>query len=76
MGRSLAVMLAVMVPGVGLAHPGHLTDVAGHDHWIAGAAIGTAVVLGLWAGLRARKGKRSEGSDASAAEAKPESEAA
>lgn len=76
MGRSLAVVLAVMGPGVALAHPGHLSDVAGHDHWVAGAAIGTAVVLGLWAGLRARKGKRAEASESSATEPKAESEAA
>lgn len=61
MGRSLAVVLAVMGPGVALAHPGHLSDVAGHDHWVAGAAIGTAVVLGLWAGP-ARPQRQARGS--------------
>ncbi|MCA8884826.1 MAG: hypothetical protein KDA50_13920 [Rhodobacteraceae bacterium] len=43
------------VPGLALAHPGHLTDLAGHDHWVAGAAIGVAVVLGAWTALKGRR---------------------
>ena len=39
-------------PGAALAHPGHVADVAGHDHWVAGAAIGVAIALGLWGALR------------------------
>lgn len=64
MGRKFAIALAVMVPGTVMAHPGHLADVAGHDHWIAGAAIGTAIVLGLWAGLRGRKGQQADTDEA------------
>ena len=40
-----------------MAHPGHLTDLAGHDHWVAGAAIGIAVGLGLWQAAKGRRGK-------------------
>jgi len=37
------------------AHPGHLAEVAGHGHWLGAAAIGAAIAIGLWSGLRARK---------------------
>ncbi len=50
-----------------VAHPGHLADVAGHDHWVAGAAIGAAILIGL---IGALKGKK----DAEKAEAEPELE--
>ena len=34
---------------------------AGHDHWIAGAALGAALLAGILAGLRAdRKAKAKE----------------
>lgn len=33
--------------GAAAADPGHIAAVAGHDHWLAGVAIGIAVVLGL-----------------------------
>jgi len=47
----------ILFPGAALAHVGHLGEYAGHDHWIAGTAIGIAVTLGLWA---AWKGKRDD----------------
>ncbi len=34
------------------AHVGHLGEVAGHDHWVAGIAIGAAVAVGLWGVLK------------------------
>lgn len=37
------------------AHVGHLGDLAGHDHWVAGAAIGAAVLVGIWGALKNRK---------------------
>ncbi|WP_424972011.1 DUF6732 family protein [Dinoroseobacter sp. S76] len=40
------------------AHPGHLSGLAGHDHWVAGAAIGLAIALGIYGAL---KGRKSEG---------------
>lgn len=30
------------------ADPGHLIEVAGHSHWIAGVAIGLAGLAALW----------------------------
>ncbi len=57
--RPLPTLLAfvpALVPMPALAHVGHLGDLAGHDHWIAGAAIGAAVLAGLW-GAWAGKGE-------------------
>lgn len=39
------------------AHPGHLIEAAGHDHWLAGVAIGTAIAIGLWQGLKGKSGE-------------------
>lgn len=33
----------VLLPGAAAAHPGHLGQLAGHSHWVAGAAIGAAI---------------------------------
>ena len=52
------------------AHPGHLADVAGHDHWVAGAAIGLAILTGIYGALKGRK----DTTDAEAVE--PEDEGA
>lgn len=43
-----------------LAHPGHLETLAGHDHWVAGAAIGLAIALGLWGALKGKKDSETE----------------
>ena len=53
--------------GPAQAHPGHLVEAAGHNHWLAGAALGAAVVIGAWAAIR--------GLRRPAAEAEPEAEA-
>ena len=39
------------------AHPGHLIEQAGHNHWLAGAAIGLAILLGLKEAAKRRKGE-------------------
>ena len=45
--------IALMLVGQSaVAHPGHLIEVAGHDHWLAGIAIGIGLVGGLWGILR------------------------
>lgn len=56
--------------GPAAAHPGHLAaGLAGHDHWVAGAAIGAAIALGAWAAWKGRKRPEAE------PEAEPEDEA-
>lgn len=64
LSRFCVTVLAVASAAPVGAHPGHLADVAGHDHWVAGAAIGLAIALGLYGVL---KGKKAQ--DASKAEA-------
>ncbi|MSU90715.1 hypothetical protein GE300_14005 [Rhodobacteraceae bacterium 2CG4] len=54
---------AVFAAGPALADPGHIVDAAGHDHWIALGALGVAIGLAAWAGLRGRKGKHAETGD-------------
>jgi hypothetical protein len=66
----LAILIATLTAGPALAHPGHLAEVAGHGHWIAGAAIGLAVLVGLWSKAR----ERGAGADAPEEEAEDEAE--
>ena len=56
-------LAAALVAGSTLpvqAHPGHLAGLAGHDHWVAGAAIGAAVAAGIWAALKGRRKPKSD----------------
>ncbi len=59
----------LLLPGAASAHVGHLGDVAGHDHWLAGAALGAAALGALWAAWKGQGA--SEGEDAPT-EAQPE----
>jgi len=69
----IAIAIATtLAAGPAAAHAGHIADVAGHDHWVAGAAIGIAIAIGLWGAL---KGPR-EGDDDGADEAEPEEQEA
>ena len=49
--------LAAATPAA--AHVGHWGALAGHDHWVAGAALGGALIAGILAGLRGER--KSEG---------------
>lgn len=53
------LMPAVLLPRAASAHVGHLGEVAGHGHWVAGAAIGAAALAGLWVAWKDRKGPES-----------------
>lgn len=46
------LLLAAIVPAPAFAHVGHIGDLAGHDHWVIGAAIGAAIAAGLWGALK------------------------
>lgn len=39
------------------AHPGHLVDAAGHNHWVAGIALGAAGIASVIGLLKGRKAK-------------------
>lgn len=40
------------------AHPGHLVDAAGHNHWVAGIALGAAGIAIALGALKGRKAKQ------------------
>lgn len=52
--RTLLYVLPMLAASPVAAHPGHLAGLSGHDHWVAGAAIGLAIALGLWGALKGR----------------------
>lgn len=47
-------------------HIGHLGELSGHDHWVAGAAIGAVAVAGLL-GWLTKGGRDEDGEDADGA---------
>ena len=53
--RSILSLFVLLWAAPAFAHPGHLAGIAGHDHWVAGAAIGIAVVIGLLGVLHGQK---------------------
>ncbi|MEL6641610.1 MAG: DUF6732 family protein [Pseudomonadota bacterium] len=46
------VALFMLLGSPAAAHTGHLADVAGHDHWVAGVAIGLAILTGIYGALK------------------------
>lgn len=56
----LILPLMILLPSGAFAHLGHVGELAGHDHWVAGAAIGAAVLVGLWGAWKGRKEKDSD----------------
>lgn len=54
---------ALFAASAAQAHPGHWSEVAGHDHWLGAAAIGAAIAIGLWVGLKGRKAKQEAEAD-------------
>lgn len=63
------IIPALLVGSMAQAHVGHLGEVAGHGHWLGAAAIGAAIAIGLWAGL---KGKSDKADDAEVEETSDE----
>lgn len=58
--KAILALIFTLLPGLALAHPGHLAEVAGHDHVLAGVAIGVAVGVAIWGALKGRKDAESE----------------
>lgn len=52
--RFALTILIAMSAGPAMAHIGHLGEVAGHGHWLGAAALGAAIALGLWQGLKGK----------------------
>lgn len=56
--RSIAFYSSVITVSFSLpaiAHPGHMIEVAGHNHWLAGVAIGAAIGIALWGFAKGKK---------------------
>ena len=62
--RSLLTLILTLTASAASAYPGHWADVAGHDHWVAGAAIGLAGLAALWGALKGKKAKAEEADEA------------
>ena len=58
--RLILTVFLALTGGAAYAHPGHWGDLAGHDHWVAGAAIGLAGLAALWGALKGKKSKSEE----------------
>ena len=58
MQRLAALVPALLVSFPALADPGHLTEERGHTHWIALAALGAAIAVGIVGYLRGQAARR------------------
>lgn len=56
--RGVLAIVLMFVGSTAMAHPGHWADVAGHDHWVAGAAIGLAGLAAIWGALKGKKAQQ------------------
>ena len=69
MKTTLTIFVATFgCPGMAMAHVGHLGSLAGHDHTIAGIAIGAAIAVGVAQAIRGRKASAKTDSDEAAAD--------
>ena len=55
--RLILPLALIVTADAAMAHPGHWGELAGHDHWVAGAAIGLAGLAALWGALKGKKAK-------------------
>lgn len=53
--RVMLTFVLALAGSAAMAHPGHWGELAGHDHWVAGAAIGLAGLTTLWGALKGKK---------------------
>lgn len=53
--RLILAAILSLLPGAALAHVGHLGEFAGHDHLIAGIAIGAAIGVAAWGWIKGNK---------------------
>lgn len=61
--RPVLFLLLALLAGPAAAHPGHIADLAGHDHWVAGAAIGAAIAAAIWGHLKGKKTETEEAAE-------------
>lgn len=62
--RVIVCALLIGAASGAAAHPGHWGELAGHDHWVAGAAIAVAGLAAIWGALKGKKPKAEEAEQA------------
>ena len=60
-----AALFTIISPAAALAHGEHLTEVEGHSHWIALAALGAVGVIAFLAAWSMERAKMPKQPDAS-----------
>ncbi|MBS9715445.1 DUF6732 family protein [Pseudohalocynthiibacter aestuariivivens] len=70
--KSLLTTVAILPAAPALAHPGHMAEALGHDHWLGAAAIGLAIALGLWAKLKGKDQTKTKDNEEAEDEAEAE----
>lgn len=65
---AIATITALVAAVPAQAHVGHLGEVAGHGHWLGAAAIGAAIAIGLWQGLKGKSDAQGEQEGAEASD--------
>ncbi|MGJ8606222.1 MAG: DUF6732 family protein [Marivita sp.] len=69
--RMFLITVLTLSAGPALAHAGHLGGLAGHDHWVAGAAVGIAIGIAAWTAVRGRKRRAKSREETPDAEEQP-----
>lgn len=59
--KNILIAFFTLLPAQAFAHVGHMGELAGHDHWVAGAAIGVAVGVAVWGWLKGTKADDQDG---------------
>ncbi len=67
--KTLMTLVFAGLAGPALAHPSHIIDLAGHNHWLAVAAVAAAAAAALW-----QAKNRGEEADAEETEEEPDAE--
>ncbi|AXX99456.1 DUF6732 family protein [Profundibacter amoris] len=69
--KTLMSVILALLAAPAFAHPTHIIEVAGHNHWLGLAAIAAAAAAALW---QAKKGRDEEASQEDETEEDPDTE--
>ena len=69
--KFLFSLTLAMMAAPAFAHPTHIIEVAGHNHWLGLAAIAAAAAVALW---QAKKDRDEEATEEGDAEEEPDAE--
>ncbi|MFT6168954.1 MAG: hypothetical protein ACJAR9_001069 [Celeribacter sp.] len=58
--RYLVTVIFTLIAAPALAHVGHVGELAGHDHVVAGIALGAAVGIAIWGAVKGKKDAAAE----------------